>query len=140
MREGQSKDPDGLVRPISVDGIFIPSSLPSYSEQSGASLAYDVHVLTDYFSRVWRIYSQGSLDSYSVASLIGGHACWWDLAFEIGTTDRRSATLSLRNFAEWTNAFAESHGSDPEFSKWGKNRLADFGYLARTDGPTGKRL
>ena len=110
-------------------------------EEAGAqhSPNHDWTLLIRYFERVWNAQRLRSLDDLALVSLIGRHACWWDLALASESEgDPNTGRRALSEFAIWANEYQRRHCDEPRLTRWGENRLAKFGFIERPAAPATK--
>jgi hypothetical protein len=109
----------------------------TYEEASEHNPDYDWTLLIRFFERVWNAQRQRSLDDLAVARLIGGHACWWDLALhaEKDARTRDEVRRALSEFAQWANRYQEEHPDEPRLADWGDHLERSFGKSKRDPVP-----
>jgi hypothetical protein len=120
-------EPDGAVLQVSRQQLIDDPKVQKYSANSdaGASTPHvDLTLILRLFERVRIAHAAESLDEHLLASLIGRHAGWWDLA--IAEDDQDTLRIPLKKLGAWSNTYRDAHKDQPGFENWGQSRNEAF--------------
>jgi hypothetical protein len=127
--------PGSVVLQVGREQLVEDPRVQTYSRgtAAGASTPHtDLTLILRLFERIRISQVAESLDDHLLASLIGRHAGWWDLA--IADDDKDTLRIPLERLAEWCDAYRDENPNQPGFENWGDSRSRAFphGHISAT--------
>lgn len=119
--------PGSVVLQVSREQLVEDRELQNYPAQPDTSAStphVDLTLVLRLFERIRIAQVAESLDDHLLASLIGRHAGWWDLAIAEDGTD--TLRIPLERLATWCEAYRDAHKDQPGFENWGNSRRLAF--------------